>query len=170
MDKLFCIDPLRESFKVLGLDRDSLEILGEDFTETPVYALTPPCINSILSMRHPEAPNPEQNFYLACYLLEAGFDIDVCKRVFKTIFRDKYVDEVADTQLKLIKLKGYEPYDCMIVDKFLGLCNGECEFCSSCDAGRDAGIHLEYPEAHARERPVPEPFIQKRPEPVERMR
>jgi hypothetical protein len=88
----------------------------------------PPCITKLLSMRYPETPTPAQSFYLACWLLDKGYSLDDCKRVFKEIFQEHYNEDTADTHLKLIKIKECRPYHCFMVEYGLGICSPECPY------------------------------------------
>jgi len=85
----------------------------------------PPCISRIMAMRI-EKPTRDQSFHLACWLLNNGYGIEECKQVFKGIFQEDYVEETADTDLKLIKLKDVKPYSCFIVRQWLGVCSPNC--------------------------------------------
>ena len=85
----------------------------------------PPCVRRILSMSL-ERPTHEQSFYLACFLLDRGFDIDECKRVFREIFGCDYDEVTADLQLKFIEIKGIKPYNCFMVRQWLGVCSPNC--------------------------------------------
>jgi DNA primase large subunit len=127
---------LEESLRLLGIEENDLMVFGGESMISP-QELVPPCINRLLTMRHPETPSPSQNFYLSCYLLKCGFGIEDCKQLFREMFRERYDDRVADEHLKFIKIKEYEPYSCFIVEHLLGLCNPECNWCE------DKGLHKE---------------------------
>jgi DNA primase large subunit len=86
----------------------------------------PPCISRLLSMHAPNTPTTNQSFYLACFLLNNGYTIEDCKKVFKRIFGEQYDEKTADMQLKLIKITGIQPFECNVVKHLLGICSPEC--------------------------------------------
>jgi len=128
MDELVAGALLPENGGISEVDNlDGTMAAGGDFNVRIDDESFPHCIRALLLMRPPKTPTPSQNFHLACYLLERGYTMDECKRVFMSIFQEKYDEDTADVHLKLIKLKECKPYQCFIVKHGLGLCNPDCE-------------------------------------------
>ena len=114
-------------FRVVNVREDGDELEEQpDCMTADVQENFPPCISRLLSMRPPLTPTPDQNFHLASYLLDCGYTVDECKKVFREIFREKYDENTADTHLKLIKVMECRPFQCFIVQHGLGVCTEDC--------------------------------------------